>query len=169
VLPTLAVDALFAFAAARCGGLGAEVHANLLMLPFLSMRLGAGYLHSPSCQPAGLAPATPVESTSWTVDAGVAAHPLRATRAIPFGVAVRADLVGAQQDLNGVARPLYSNWSIEALGEVSWAFQRQAEALVAGGAQVALGPRDVGRTGTATTYALPPARALAETGIRVRF
>jgi hypothetical protein len=106
--------------------------------------------------------------------AGIALHPWRTSAAHPFGASLRLDYLGLYETFTHFAMPDNSpptldGWlsGLDTVVDASWLFAPDVDALIGAGFE-AFPPTFVTEAGQRVTT-LPPLRALAEAGLRLRF
>jgi hypothetical protein len=148
--------------AAGVGG-GAAVH--WFPVNALSLRAGGGAR-------AGGAGAANATTLAVSLTAGVAWHPHRPSPSSPIGVSVRCDYLLAYQSVSPDSDPQLARgrWmsGIAGATELDWLLTGNLDALLGVGVEDVFAPTylDVQGTRVAT---LPPLRAFAELGGRIRF
>jgi hypothetical protein len=158
-------------AAMRAGsdasGYGAALSARWDFASRLSARAGAA-VH------AGRVSSADASSLAATLGAGLVARPVLASRARPFELAVRSDLLLQRVEIDH-AEPSGSTvsgsrWApgADAAVDVMWVFAWNFGVFLAGGAELAFGKTTVLVAGTEVA-AVAPLRAVADAGIRVLF
>jgi hypothetical protein len=161
---------LLALAATGIGGsadsVGGAAAIDWFPLQGISFRLGVGAR-------AGSFGASDTESATTlllVVSAGAAAHPWRAVRTRPFGLSLRADFLAARQQgsLSSETQDsgLLAGCDVAADGE--WLFANHVEAVLGLGVEDLFRRTDVYLHGNFVAT-IPPIRALAEGGVRIRF
>jgi hypothetical protein len=166
-LDVMAAGSIGVGSTARGIGGGAAVH--WFVLPALSVRLGAN---------ARVGSLDVAAATLSTIDssAGIAVHPWVATRSRPFGLSVGADYVLSREsathfdsdDLHGPVTDARWLSGLEALVEGNWLFTSEIGVLVGIGLEDFFASTYV-YLRNAPVVTLPPVRALADAGLRLRF
>jgi hypothetical protein len=175
VLPGRSRFALDVMAAGSIGvgstaqGIGGGAAVHWFVLPKLSVRLGAN---------ARVGSLDVAAATLSTIDsaAGIAVHPWVATRSRPFGLSVGADYVLSREsvthfdsdDLHGPVKDARWLSGLEALVEGNWLFTSEIGVLAGIGLEDFFASTYVSLRNV-PVVTLPPVRALAEAGLRLRF
>lgn len=150
-------------------GIGGGAAVHWFVLPALSVRLGAN---------ARVGSLDVAAATLSAIDAsaGIAVHPWVATRSRPFGLSVRADYVLSREsathfdsdDLHGPVTDARWLSGLEAFVEGNWLFTSEIAVLAGVGLEDFFASTYV-YLRNAPVVTLPPVRALAEAGLRLRF
>jgi hypothetical protein len=149
-------------------GIGGGAAVQWFVLPAVSVRLGAdarvGSLD------AAAASLSTIESS-----AGIAVHPWLATRSRPFGVSARADYVLSRQsathfDSDDPGPVTDARWlsGLDVLVEGNWLFTSEIGLLAGIGLEDFFAPTYI-YVRNAPKLTIPPVRALADVGLRLRF
>jgi hypothetical protein len=104
--------------------------------------------------------------------AGVALHPVRARPGRPLGLALRVDYVGMRQSISSLrfSGEGHDRWlsGVDGVVEGDWLFAPDVEVVLGLGLADLFLPTYVD-VQSATVATIPPVRALAEAGFRLRF
>jgi hypothetical protein len=149
-------------------GIGGGAAVHWFVLPALSVRLGAN---------ARVGSLDAAAATLSTIDssAGIAVHPRLATQSRPFGLSVRADYVLSRQsathyDSDDPGPVTNARWlsGVDALVEGNWLFASEIGLLAGIGLEDFFASTYI-YVRNAPKLTLPPVRALADVGLRLRF
>jgi hypothetical protein len=119
---------------------------------------------------AGTVPDADATTLYLLATAGVALHPVRARPGRPLGLALRADYVGMRQSISRFSGEGRDRWlsGVAGVVEGDWLFAPDVEVVLGLGLADLFAPTYVDVQGV-TKATIPPVRALAEAGFRLRF
>lgn len=148
-------------------GLGAAVRGQYFYLPDFSIRIGGGARF-------GSVPQISGSSTTLFGSGGISWHPTNPSKRHPFAIGASLDATAMHLALsrtgNGGVAESQSRWipAADLMIEGSWFFSERVGLVAAVGGEMTFGATDVYVQNTAVET-LPPLRAVAEIGGRVRF
>jgi hypothetical protein len=171
-IPSFALD-LFAVGAWGVAGDGVNgggggVAGAWFPLPSMSLRLSGGVR-------AGSSGLVQTSTLSVPMTIGVGWHPVRTTMSHPFGISLRADYVLFYESLQYSrlgGGGMMDRWlsGVAATVDALWLFSLDVEAFAGPGLEYAFGTTIVdAQVPRPAQTTLPPLRAVAELGVRVRF
>jgi hypothetical protein len=143
-------------------GVGAAAAAQWFPTQVVALRLGAGVLGGT------VVPKADAATLYLLGTAGVALHPVRARLSRPFGLSLRVDYVGMRQSISHFDRWLSG---VEGVVEGDWLFTPDVEVVLGLGLADMFAPTNiyVQGQGAPPVATIPPLRAVAEAGFRLRF